>query len=162
MQILLRVRKILARYRWTNSIAPTTEGLQVLYEVADRGQLSAADKWEQDAVRDLLTALPRLSFGDRLLIRRCENPTCRRWFLAGRKDKRTCYGPGSGKSDACKQWLHDNKSPEQKEYKAAYMRQARKDAKEREERERERQNKQASYSKGKRRVVRKASGKPAR
>ena len=142
VQATAGIRELLSRYRWVSYVTPSTAGLMVLNEIADRQHISQADRWEHEAVRDLLTAFPRLGIGERPYIRRCAKPKCPRWFLASRKDDVTC-------SSACHQWLHDNKSPEQRALKAAYMRKLRKDAKDLEER----QNKLRGFTKGKRRVV---------
>jgi hypothetical protein len=141
-QLLAGLRKALSRYRWVSYITPSTKGVVVLNRVADHMQISRADLWENEAVRDLLTALPRLDIGRRPYIRRCESPKCRRWFIAPRSDKRTC-------SQACHQWLYDNRSPEQKAHKAAKMRDHRK----REKARQERQDKRLGFTKGKRRVA---------
>ncbi len=113
----LRVR--LGAYRWVSYVTPSTEGFVVLNAIADRARLGKAALWEHEAVRDLLTALPRLGLGKKLLLRRCE--ACERWFLAKRSDARTC-------SSACRQWLYDS-SPQHREYKKAKMKNIRKDAK---------------------------------
>ena len=119
----------------------------MLNAIADHMDIAKADIWEHEAVRDLLSAFPRLGIGDRPNIRRCASPKCQRWFFASRKDKMTC-------SPACHQWIYENKSPEQRERKAAYMKKQRREAKELEER----RNKRLGFTKGKRRVVRKKAG----
>jgi len=145
-QVLMGLRKALSKYRWVSYVTPSTGGFLVLNAVADHMHISKADLWEHEAVRDLLTALPRLGIGRRPYIRRCECPRCRRWFIAPRSDKRTC-------SQACHQWLFDNRSPEQKALKAAKMQ----DHRQREKARQERQDKLLGFTKGKRRV---ASGGP--
>ena len=147
-QAMAGIRKLLSLYQWVSYITPTTDGVLVLNDIADRTDIAKADLWEREAVRDLLTAFPRLGVGSQPYIRRCASPKCQRWFLAPRKDKMTC-------SSACHQWLYENKSPEQRERKAASMRKQRKAAKELEER----RNKRLGFVKGKRRVVRKKAAK---
>jgi hypothetical protein len=147
-QAMAGIRKLLSRYRWVSYVAPTTEGILVLNDIADHMLIAKADLWEHEAVRDLLAAFPRLGIGNRPYIRRCASLKCQRWFFAPRKDKVTC-------SSACHQWLYENKSPEQRERKAASMRKQRKAAKELEER----QNKRLGFVKGKRMVVTKRVAK---
>jgi hypothetical protein len=136
------IQNLLSRYRWVSYVTPSTEGIVVLNAIADHMHIAKDDLWEHEAVRDLLAAFPRLGIGDRPYIRRCERTSCQRWFFAPRKDKTTC-------SSACHQWIYENKSPEQKERKAAAMRLHRKATKEIEER----RNKLLGFVKGKRRVV---------
>jgi hypothetical protein len=144
--VLAGIRRLLSRYRWVSYVTPTTEGLLVLNAIADYAIIPKADLREHEAVRDLLSAFPRLGIGDRPYVRRCAK--CQLWFFASRKDTVTC-------SSACRQWRYENKSPEQRERKAADMRRQRKEAKERDER----QNKRQGYAKGKRRVVTKKAAK---
>jgi len=143
---LAGIRKFLSRYRWVSYVAPTTDGLLVLNEIADHMHISKEGLWEHEAVRVLLVAFPRLGIGKRPYIRRCAK--CQQWFIAPRKDKITC-------SDACHQWLYDNKSPEQKALKAAAMKEYRKVLKDIEAK----QNERRGFTKGKRRVVTKTKGR---
>lgn len=140
MQVILALRRLLAEYRWVSYVTPWQEGFVVVNQIADHMQITKADLWEQAAVRDLITAFPRLGIGKRPYIRRCESERCQKWFFASRGDKRTC-------SPACH--VYANRSPEQRLRKAKYMRDLRKDQKDR----RERENKRLGFTKGKRRVV---------
>ncbi|WP_197414155.1 hypothetical protein [Terracidiphilus gabretensis] len=142
LRVFTELLHVLGQYKWSSYIAPYGDGWTVVNNIADHTHLTKADLWEHEAVRDLLAAFPRLGVGERPFIRRCESPKCQRWFIAPRKDKGAC-------SDACKQWLYDNRSPEQRASKALYMKNLRRGAKAL----RERQDERTGFTKGKRRVV---------
>jgi hypothetical protein len=139
MQVMAAINRSVSRYRWVSSIAPYRDSFFV-FNHSDRMQTPADELWEHEAVRELLTAFPRLGIGDRPYIRRCESEKCQKWFFAPRGDKRTC-------SPACH--VYANRSPDQRFRKAKYMRDLRKELKER----RDRENKRLGFTKGKRRVV---------
>jgi hypothetical protein len=140
LEAFTALRILLAEYRWVSYISPWQDGFVVVNRIADHVQITKADLWEHEAVRDLLNAFPRLGIGKRPYIRRCENDRCQRWFFARRGDKRTC-------SPACH--VNANRSPENRLRKAKYMRGLRKTQKDL----RERQDKRLGFKKGKRRVV---------
>jgi hypothetical protein len=140
VQVFLALRRLLGEYRWVSYVTPWRDRFVVVNQVADHMQIAKSDLWEHAAVRDLLTAFPRLGVGKRPYIRRCESERCQRWFFASRGDKRTC-------SPACH--VYANRSPEKRLRKAKYMRDLRKTQKDL----RERQDKRLGFTKGKRRIV---------
>jgi hypothetical protein len=119
--VITRLRNVLSNYRWSVHVSPTREGLRVVHFPADRGGLSPSDKWEYDAVRDLLELVPYV--GKRPRIRRCAE--CKEWlFVTGRR--RFCDSSDRN----CRQRHYDSK-PEIRESKKLYMSKYREDEKKR-------------------------------
>jgi hypothetical protein len=116
-QVIARLRHVLSNYRWGVHVSPTSEGFRAIYFPADRGSF---DKWEYEAVRDLLDLVPYLGKPPR--VRRCAE--CKAWFFAAKKnDQQYCDG-------VCRQHRYDS-SPEMRESKKLYMRKYREDEKKR-------------------------------
>jgi hypothetical protein len=90
-QVIARLRNALRRYRWASHIAPTPDGYRVIRTTADRENLSKADLWEYEAVRDLLDLVHYL--GNPPRIRRCADSACQKWFFAAKRaDQLFCSG----------------------------------------------------------------------
>lgn len=123
IRVITGLRYVLSNYRWSVQVSPTSEGFRAIYFPADRGKLSSSDKWEYEAVRDLLDLVPYL--GKQPRIRRCAE--CEEWFFAAkREDQQWCGG-------ICRQRHYDS-APEMREKKKLYMRDYREKEKKREER----------------------------
>jgi len=117
------LREALRIYQWVSQVMPTADGFRVVSFPVDRSALSADDKWEYEAVRDLLDLT--LEDGSLSRLRRCDERACKTWFYAAnRMDQRFCNG-------TCRQRHYDS-DEEKRIQKRAYMRKRYADTKERE------------------------------
>lgn len=126
MKIFTRLRLTLATYRWSVRLSPSSEGLHVVHEMAEKYDegTSEANRWEYGAISLLLDILPYL--GNRPRIRRCANAACRQWFFAvNREDQEFCSGN-------CRQHHYDS-DPQMRKKKREYMRKRRIKDRERDE-----------------------------
>ena len=112
------LRHLLGRYRWVSRahISRTAEGYRAIFRrKPEEENLSHADKWEYDAVADLLEITDQPGALSRL--RQCGNPECRRWLFTPKgKTRRFCDN-----ENVCKQRAFDT-DPAQREKKRKYMR----------------------------------------
>jgi hypothetical protein len=108
---------LLGRFRWVSRahISRTAEGYRAIFRrVPEEEHLSHADKWEYDAVANLLEITDQPGALSRL--RQCGNPECRRWLFTPKgKTRQFCDN-----KNVCKQRAFDS-DPEQRETKRVYM-----------------------------------------
>lgn len=110
MTAFTRLNSALRGYQWTIRVARTSEGFRPIILSANREKLSRTERWEMEAIRDLLNVVPYL--GKKSRIRRCAE--CKDWFVtASLRDRKFCSG-------SCKQYRYDS-DPEIRERKRRYM-----------------------------------------
>ena len=124
-RIISRLRHVLSGYRWEVQVSPSREWFRASYFPADEDKLSEDDQQEYRVVRVLLDLLPL--DGKMHRIRRCAEPSCKKWFFAAtRGDQRFC-------SENCRKRHYDS-DPKNRENKKRYMRRHRENKRKREER----------------------------